>query len=39
MLLVVDANVVFSCLVKKGVTYMVFFLNSLTKIFEFIAPE
>ena len=39
MKLVVDANVVFSALVSKGVAFSVFFLNSLVKKFEFIAPE
>jgi|Deesub1362B_J571_1020462.scaffolds.fasta_scaffold40536_1 predicted nucleic acid-binding protein len=39
MKLVVDANVVFSALVKKGVAFLVFLLNSLSKKFEFIAPE
>ena len=38
MKLVVDANVVFSALVKKGITFSVFLLNSLSKKFEFIAP-
>ena len=39
MKLVVDANVVFSALVKKGIAFSVFLLNSLSKKFEFIAPE
>lgn len=39
MLLVVDANVVISALVAKGVSYRVFLLNSLLKKFDFIAPE
>lgn len=39
MLLVVDANVVFSALVNKGETYQVFERNSRQKKFSFIAPE
>lgn len=39
MLLVVDANVVISALVAKGVSHRVFLLNSLLKKFDFIAPE
>jgi len=39
MLLVVDANVVISSLVKKGVTFEVFMLNHILKKFEFVAPE
>jgi predicted nucleic acid-binding protein len=39
MLLVVDANVVFSALVNKGETYQVFENNKKWKKFIFIAPE
>ena len=39
MILVVDANVVISALVAKGVSYRVFLLNSLLNKFDFIAPE
>lgn len=37
--MVVDANVVISALVAKGVTHKVFLLNSLLERFDFIAPE
>lgn len=36
---VVDANVVFSALIKRGIAYKVFFLNFLLEKFRFIAPE
>jgi len=39
MLLVVDANVVFSALIKRGKPLRVFELNKLLVKFEFIAPE
>lgn len=39
MLLVVDANVVISALVVKGIPYKVFFFNSLFKRFDLIAPD
>lgn len=39
MKLVVDANVVFSALIKKGIAFSVFLPNSLSNKFEFIAPE
>jgi len=39
MLLVVDFNVVFSSLIRKGIPYKVFLLNSVSKKFRFIAPE
>jgi predicted nucleic acid-binding protein len=39
MLLVVDANVVFSVLIKGGKTLDIFILNRANKRFEFIAPE
>lgn len=39
MLLVVDANVVVSALLKKGVTFDVFLLNHIFRKFEFVAPE
>ncbi|MBI2045525.1 hypothetical protein HYT23_05705 [Candidatus Pacearchaeota archaeon] len=39
MLLVVDVNVVFSALVKKGNSFEVFENNKLFNKFEFIAPE
>lgn len=38
-MLVVDANVVISCLCRKGIPYKVFLLNSLLRKFELIAPE
>ena len=39
MRFVVDANVVISAMVKKGVTFDVFLLNSVLRKFEFVAPE
>ncbi len=39
MLLVVDANIVVSALLKKGVTFDVFLLNHIFRKFEFVAPE
>lgn len=39
MLLVVDANIVFSALVKGGKTLDLFLLNKRVKTFEFVAPE
>src|SRR3989344_1561869 len=36
---VVDANVVISSLINKGVTHSVFLFNSLLEKFEFVAPE
>ena len=39
MLVVVDANTVFSVLLSKGRTFDVFLANNLFKRFEFIAPE
>ncbi|MDI6654354.1 MAG: PIN domain-containing protein [Candidatus Hydrothermarchaeota archaeon] len=39
MLLVVDANIVFSALIKGGKTLDVFLLNKRVKKFEFVAPE
>jgi len=39
MLLVVDANVVFSALIKEGTTLRLFEFNSIFKIFELVAPE
>jgi predicted nucleic acid-binding protein len=39
MLLVVDANVVFSALIRRGKPLRVFELNKLLMKFEFIAPE
>ena len=39
MLLVVDANVVFSVLIKGGKTLDIFVLNRANKRFEFVAPE
>jgi|SRR3989344_1363496 len=39
MLLVVDVNVVFSALIKKGNSFEVFEYNKLFNKFEFIAPE
>lgn len=38
-MLVVDANVVISCLLSKGSPYKVFSLNSLFEKFKLIAPE
>ena len=39
MMLVVDANIIVSCLLKKAVTFDVFLLNSVLKKLEFGAPE
>lgn len=39
MLLVVDANIVFSTLIKAGKTLDIFLLNKRVKKFEFVAPE
>jgi len=39
MLLIVDANVVFSVLIKGGKTLDIFVLNRARKRFEFVAPE
>ena len=39
MMLVVDANVIISCLLKKAGTFDVFLLNSMLKKFELVAPE
>jgi len=39
MLLVVDANVVFSALIREGVTLRLFEFNSIFEIFELFAPE
>lgn len=39
MLLVVDVNVVFSALVKRGKSFEVFEANRIFKVFEFVAPE
>ena len=39
MLLVVDANVVISSLIKTGITFTVFKYNASIKHYEFIAPE
>jgi len=39
MLLVVDANVVFSALIKEGSTLRLLEFNSIFKIFELVAPE
>jgi len=39
MLLVVDANVVFSALIKRGKTLDIFILNRESKRFDFVAPE
>ena len=39
MLVVVDANVIFSALVKKGNQFKVFETNKIFKKFEFIAPD
>lgn len=39
MLLVVDANVVFSVLIKGGKTLDIFILNRAKKRFDFVAPE
>lgn len=39
MLLVTDANVVFSALVKNGVPLKVFKLNTQLRLYEFVAPQ
>lgn len=39
MLLVIDANTVFSALLSRGKTFSVFLANKRRKKFEFIAPE
>lgn len=39
MLLVVDANIIFSALIKGGKTLDIFLLNRRVKKFEFMAPE
>lgn len=39
MLLVVDANIVFSSLIRRGNPFKVFEANKIFKTFEFIAPE
>lgn len=39
MLFVVDANIIFSCLIAKGLVFEVFLLNKLNPQFRFIAPE
>ena len=39
MLLIVDANVVFSALIREGLTLRLFEFNSIFKIFELVAPE
>ncbi len=39
MLLVVDANIVFSSLITGGRTFEIFLLNRRLKKFEFVAPE
>jgi predicted nucleic acid-binding protein len=39
MLLIVDANVVFSVLIKGGKTLDIFLLNKVKKRFVFVAPE
>lgn len=39
MLLVVDANIIFSALIAKSKTFDIFLFNRLTKKLEFIAPE
>ena len=39
MLLVVDANIVFSALIREGVTLRLFEFNSIFEIFELVAPE
>ena len=39
MLLVVDANIVFSSLIREGVTLRLFEFNSIFEIFELVAPE
>ena len=39
MLAVIDANIVFSALIKKGKPFEVFELNRMVGLFEFLAPE
>jgi predicted nucleic acid-binding protein len=39
MLLVVDANIIFSALIRGGKTLDIFLLNKRAKKFEFVAPE
>ncbi len=39
MFLVIDANVVFSALIREGATLRLFEFNSVFKIFELVAPE
>ena len=39
MLLVIDVNVVFSSLIRKGNPFKVFEANNVIKRFEFVAPE
>lgn len=39
MLLVVDANAVFSALVRRGKPFEVFEANKIFKVFELVAPE
>lgn len=39
MLLVVDANVVISSLIKDGTTLQVFKYNAIRNVYEFIAPS
>jgi len=39
MLLVVDANIVFSALIREGITLKLFEFNSIFEIFELVAPE
>ncbi|MBU3902499.1 MAG: PIN domain-containing protein [Candidatus Thermoplasmatota archaeon] len=38
-MLVVDANVIISCLLKKGTTFDAFLFNSILKKFQLFAPE
>ncbi len=39
MLLVVDANILISCLMKRSRTFDIFLINRVLKKFEFVAPE
>ena len=39
MLLVIDANIIFSALIAKGGTFKVFLTNRIAKKFQFVAPE
>ncbi len=39
MMLVVDANVIISCLLEKAATFDIFLLNSMLKKLELVAPE